>query len=303
MIREFNTVTNSEKKDKSWYVTYRLVSNQVDNYHTVLRPDGCVNVKRKTPLKNIGIDTSHNGVEKSGELMRMWLDVEQSTGMVFLYGTIRFGDEHTITDKEGKDLMRATEAYEQGLIKGVSVEFNPLQHSQSHTGVTTFDEWVLLRVAVLTSITGDAPGQPDSGEVGSEYRTLQKDFKKVYNNKNVNLTTMFYNKKRCLCLGATVRQFYINLDDRSLWQVTGTGDDTTTLTNLDDGRELTLNNQEAEMLVELNEDHMLEYLEGMASREQRTDEEENNMRECKSCLEKIQKQREEVGLIERSSSE
>jgi hypothetical protein len=204
--QQFRIVSDSAqaiKKDKSYYVTYRLLSDVPDLYDTVINPLGCENVRQKTPLKNIGMDTSHYDADKevkestfidiAGEPMRIWNEIDSDSGTPYLMGEVRFGKNHYITDSRGNKLMTSFEAYEQGIIKGVSVQFNdkPFRATdtvRSSSGRITYNRYWLTRISVLVSTTGDLPGQPTSGEVSATLRQLKKF-------KNDNNNTMFTYKE------------------------------------------------------------------------------------------------------------
>lgn len=211
--------------DKSWYVDYRLCNNQYDNYRTIIQPDKCVNVLQNSPLKNIGVDTSHNQIETAGEVVRLWNEIDTKTGILYLMGTIRYAKEHYITDKNGARLMSSPEAYEKGILKGVSIDFNNLESFKDTLGRIIYTSWSLNRIAVLTKLTADIPGQQGSGEVSSEFRSLTKN---QNNNMSIidNNTTQPESQARCLCdsqIGAFGRS---NLDNSyiELLNIAGEGE-------------------------------------------------------------------------------
>lgn len=195
------------KKSKAWYVPYRLVADDFDNYNTVIRPDGCVNVKAKT-WKNIRCDTTHNQIETAGTIHKLLIRYNEEIQSNELIAIIKYSEDNYLTDSkgnkimidsQGNDISNSILAYEQGIIKGVSIEFGPIETATENiTKRTIYTKWVLYRVAILTTLTADIPGQPYSGELpGAIYRDLQLTTKNdKYNDMTITVST---NSKRCLC--------------------------------------------------------------------------------------------------------
>lgn len=277
--------------DKSWYVDYRLCNNQYDNYRTIIQPDKCVNVLQNSPLKNIGVDTSHNQIETAGEVIRLWNEIDEKTGILYLMGTIRYAKEHYITDKDGKRLMSSSEAYEKGILKGVSIDFNNLESFKDTLGRIIYTSWSLNRIAVLTKLTADVPGQQGSGEVSSEFRSLT-------NNQNNNMsiidnnTTQTESQARCLCdskIGAFGRS---SLDNSyiELLKIEGEGETKTfTLKNVLTGDEFTTSYDDHynEITEEEVNNRLAELLNN--NQESRSFDEVtyNELRACSACQAKM----------------
>ncbi len=189
--------------DKSYYVTYRLVSDIPDLFDTVINPLGCENVRQATPVKNIGMDTSHydheRGIKEStnvdiaGDVQRIWNEFGDN-GTPYLMGEVKYSKENYITDFRGNKIMSSYDAYEQGIIKGISLQFNdkPFRSTdtvRSKSGRIHYNRWWLTRISVLVSTTGDMPGQPSSGEISSTLRKFNNNNYMLFNEGDILKTT------------------------------------------------------------------------------------------------------------------
>jgi hypothetical protein len=231
-IRKLVEIDNSSKRvfnetDKAWYVPYRLVGSQIDNFKTVIDPAGCVNVQART-WGNIRMDTSHNQVETAGRIVELYNEIDPILGVV-LNAVVRYGENDYLTDSNGKritkdsqgnEIRNAAHAYELGIIKGVSIDFHPIEVGKTGDNRPWYRMWNLNRVAALTTLTADVPGQGVSGELqGANYRSLGND--SVTNYKELSGYMI-----RCLCdlpVGAFGRS---TIDNQyvEILNITGEGD-------------------------------------------------------------------------------
>ncbi len=143
-----------------------LVYNGVDRYDTVINPTGM-----RTDPKTVTVDYNHSGVNTGAYLRNVRIENNYKLEDGQVLETALIGDIHIpkdaemfYFDKQGQKRSNGNlyEAVSKGQVRSVSVEFRPYNGKQStntKTGITTFKEWDLLRLALL-DVT---PGQPYSG--------------------------------------------------------------------------------------------------------------------------------------------
>jgi hypothetical protein len=143
-----------------------LVYNGVDRFDTVISPEGM-----RTDPNIVTVDYNHKGVNTGAYLrnVRVESNYKLDDGTILekaLVGNIHIpkDSEMFFMDKEGQKRSNGNlfEAVTKGQVRSVSVEFRPYQGKQitdTKTGITTFNEWDLLRLSLL-DVT---PGQPYSG--------------------------------------------------------------------------------------------------------------------------------------------
>lgn len=143
-----------------------LVYNGVDRFDTVINPEGM-----RTDPNVVTVDYNHKGVN-TGAYLRNVRVVDNYTledGTVLeraLIGDIHIPKDsemfYTTREGEKKSNGNLYEAVTKGQVRSVSVEFKPYlgkQITDTKTGITTYNEWDLLRLSLL-DVT---PGQPYSG--------------------------------------------------------------------------------------------------------------------------------------------
>jgi len=143
-----------------------LVYSGVDRFDTIIEPRGM-----KTDPKVVVVDYNHKGVSTGAYLrnVRVEKNYKIENGEVLeeaLVGEIHVPQDaemfyHT-REGEKKSNGNLHEAVTKGQVQSVSVEFRPYkgkQRTDIKTGITTFEEWDLIRLSLLDV----APGQPYSG--------------------------------------------------------------------------------------------------------------------------------------------
>jgi hypothetical protein len=272
------------KTDKAWYVPYRLISREVDNYKSYIDPAGCQNIIGRT-FTNIGVDTSHNQFETAGTVVDMYNTIDDRVG-VTLDIVMRFGEDDYLTDKKGNQIKKglkgeeirsSAHAYELGYIKGVSIDLYAIEKYITDTNREGWRSYSVNRVAVLTKLTADIPGQGMSGELeGAEFRKLDTNPK---NNIEYNYMTI-----RCLCdssVGAFGRS---TLDNQyvELLKVEGEGEDKTfTLRNVLTNDEFTTKFDDH--FNEISEDDVATRINEILNADDTTRKLEDNLSELRAC--------------------